>query len=224
MGIDFIDQSGETRLVGRITGTDEAAQDHSYQTIGPDLELGPGSGRNTGTSYFATVMGNLLGDALTKTKNYLGGLIGAYSVTGAKATTYPSGAVLAQITDGVTDVDGAFVAYIDGDGAQTNCGAMFKVRSNNSTPGSGPQFGLDLQDAAHDGYLPVGAAFYKSAPLRIVSDVVFLVGDPNPTDNVTGVNVAGPGSLYFAVTTPKLWINTNTKANLTWIVVGSQVP
>lgn len=220
-----------TRLQGEVTFLDAASQpvpiggiedtftgDSSYQTVAPDLTLDAAVGDDTDTHYFAAGMFNLFGAALTKTKNYLGGVIGAYSITGVKATTYPSGAVLAQITDGVTDCDGAVVAYIDGDSAQTNCGAMFKVRSNNSTAASGPNFGVDLQDAAHDGFQPVDAAFYKSAPLRLVGDVCMLVGAGNPVDGTTGASVTGPGSLYFdtTVTTKAVYVNTNTKASPTW--------
>jgi hypothetical protein len=95
---------------------------------------------------------------------------------------------------------------------------MFKVRCNNSTAASGPNFGLDLQDAAHDGYIPVDAAFYKSAPVRIVADVCLLVGSGDPVNGTTGANVCGPGSLYFdvAITTKAVYVNTNTKASPTW--------
>lgn len=196
----------------------------SYQDVGVDLTLGAAAGKTGDTAFLAPIMGNLFGAVLSKLGNYLGGLIGHYSVTGAGSSTFPTGAVLAGIGDGSTDADGAVVAYIDGDSAVTNCGAMFKVRTNNSSAGSGPNFGLDLQDAAHDGFQPVNAAFYKSAPLRLVADVVFLVGAAAPTDGVagTGANVAGPGSLYSATTAGKLYINTNTKASPTWTIVGTQ--
>lgn len=190
----------------------------SYQDVATDLELAAGAGKTGDTAFLAPVMGNVIGDALTKLGNYIGGLIGHFSVTGSNATTFPSGAVLAGIGDGVTDVDGAVVAYIDGDSAQTNCGAMFKVRSNNSTVASGPNFGLDLQDASHDGFQPVDAAFYKSAPLRLVGDVCLLIGSADPVNGTTGANVTGPGSLYFdtSISTKAVYVNTNTKASPTW--------
>ncbi len=220
---DWVNRAGVVVESGTLQGSGgEYADAASYQDVAVDLTLAAAAGKDTGTAYLSPIMGNLLGAALTRTKNYLGGLIGAFSVTGSVASTYPTGGVLAQVTDGVTDCDGAVVAYIDGDSAQTNCGAMFKVRTNNSTAASGPNFGLDLQDAAHDGYLPVDAAFYKSAPVRIVSDVVVLVGAADPVNGTTGATVAGPGSLFVGTTSAKLWINTNTKASPTWTVVGSQ--
>jgi hypothetical protein len=229
----FYDENGIERLTGTIDNPGGSAAtdavplpsvgyDHSFQADAYDLQVDPAVGDSTDSHFFAGGMWSILGDTLTKTKNYLGGVIGVYGITGTKATTYPAGAVLAQIADGVTEADGAVVAYIDGDSAQTNCGAMFKVRSNNSTAASGANFGLDLQDASHDGYIPVDAAFYKSAPIRIVSDVTIAVGAADPQSGVTGANVMGPGALYVATTTPKLFINTNTKASPTWTVVGSQ--
>src|SRR5262245_48127911 len=111
----------------------------SFQACAADLDLGADAGKDSGdgTAFLAGMMGNLLGDSLSKTGNYLGGVIGHYNVTGLKATSYPSGALLAGIGDGVTEADGAVVAYVDGDSALTKAGAAFKVRSNNSTPGSG---------------------------------------------------------------------------------------
>jgi hypothetical protein len=194
----------------------------SFQTCAADLDLLAAAGRNVadGSSFLAAVMGNLLGDALAKTGNYLGGGIFHYSVTGAKASHYPTGAVLAGIGDGVSAADGAVVAYIDGDSGQTNAGAAFKVRSNNSTAGSGFDFGVDLQDAAHDGYQPVNDAFYKKAPVRIVRDVCILAGDAVPTDGVagTGLNVAGEGSLYVRTHTAAaaVYINTGAKTSPVW--------
>lgn len=213
---------------GPVMGTPTIGEEqgaHSFQTVPADLVLLPLAGSDDGGNpkYLAGVMGNVLADdALLNAANYLGGVIGAYSIPGAKATTYPAGAVLAQISDGVTDVDGAVVAYIDGDGDVTTAGAAYKVRCNNSTPGSGFDFGLDLQDAAHDGYLPVDSAFYKKAQARLTEDVCVLVVTGTPSNGTTGANVCGPGSLCVSTSTKKLYINTNTKASPTWTVVGTQ--
>jgi hypothetical protein len=134
--------------------TETYVDSHSHQSDAADLTLDSKAGSSTSGSpkYLASSMWNVFGDTLTRTANYIAGVIGAYSVTGTKSSTYPTGAVLAQITDGVTDVDGAVVAYIDGDSSQTNAGAAFTVRNNNSTPGSGFAFGVDLKGPTHDGY------------------------------------------------------------------------
>lgn len=217
---------GVTRLEGVLEGDAQPyGGPDSYQPVAVDLELTAGAGGTAGDpSFLAPIMGNLLGSTLTKAGNYLAGLIGHFTVDGANSSTYPTGAVLAGIGDGVTDVHGAVVAYIDGDSAQTNAGAMFKVMSNNSTAASGPDYGLDLQDAAHDGFKPVDEAFYKKAPLRLPADVVVLTGAAAPTDGGagTGQGFAGPGSLYVDTAGAKLYINTNTAASPTWTVVGSQ--
>jgi hypothetical protein len=226
----ILDQGGSIKIDGvfelnnGLEGTvspPTTAYDHSYQADAFDLNVDAAIGDNTNTHFFAGGMWSILGASLTKTKNYLGGVIGVLGVTGTQATTYPVGAVHAMISDGVTKGFGV-VAYIDGDDSTTTADAMYKVMCNNSTAASGASFGLDLQDAAHDGYIPVDASFYKSAPVRIVSDVCFLIGAAAPTNGTTGANITGPGSLYFATTTPKLYINTNTKASPTWTVVGTQ--
>ena len=199
----------------------------SFQTVAADLNLDPGAGSNGDggdTDFLAGVMGNIIGADLTagKDANYLGGVIGHFNITGTKRTTYPSGAILAGIGDGVTQVDGAVVAYIDGDSAQTNCGAMFKVRSNNSNGASGPDFGLDLQDAAHDGFQAVNRAFYKKAQIRLTEDVVIFTNAGAPVNGTTLDNVAGKGALCIDTTNGELYINTGTLTDSTWVKVGTQ--
>jgi len=160
--------AGGTEIEEDYTGT------HSHQSTSADLTLSAGAGSADGSNpkYLAASMWNLFGDTLTKDANYLGGSISAYSITGTKATTYPSGAVLAQITDGVTEADGAVVAYIDGDSSLTKAGAAFTVRNNNSTPGSGFHFGLDLKGAAHDGYPAVA---YLDGEIRFANGTYVVV-------------------------------------------------
>lgn len=198
----------------------------SFQLLAADLTLAPGAGTSDpgDTAFLGAAMGNVLGADLTQTHNYVGGVIGHYSVTGTNASTYPVGAVLGGIGDGTTTADGAFVAYTDGDSALTTAGAAFKVMNNNSTAGSGFDYGLDLQDAAHDGYDAVDEDFYNEAPLRLVRDVVVLVNDASPTDGVagTGAGTAGTGSLYVDTVSGTLYINTGSKASPVWTVVGDQ--
>lgn len=147
---------------------------HSFQSIAADLTLGTNAGSSDGSNpkYDAAAMFNLFGDSVVSTADYLAGVIGAYSVTGTKYTTYPSGAVLGQITDGVTDVDGAFVAYIDGDSSLTNAGAAFTVRNNNSTGGSGFKYGLDLKGPTHDGFPAVA---YVNGEIRFSNGTYITV-------------------------------------------------
>lgn len=208
----------------RLCSVDVQTPADSYQTFAIDLTLGAASGKSDAgdTAFFAPVMGNLMNAAaLTKTQNYLGGGIFHYTVTGSGATTYPNGAVLGGIGDGSTDAKGAFVAYTDGDSETTTARAAYKVMNNNSTAASGFDFGVDLQDAAHDGFAAVDKDFYLKAPVRLVSDVVFIV-DVACTSGTTGDNVAGPGSLCFNTADGKLYINTGTITDSTWTVVGTQ--
>jgi len=68
----------------------------SYQTSSVDLTLGATSGKNVadGTAYLASYMGNTHGSAMTKTGNYVAGVIGSYDIQSTNATHYPSGPVL----------------------------------------------------------------------------------------------------------------------------------
>jgi hypothetical protein len=192
----------------------------SNQGIASDETLSAGAGKDfaSGTAYLASIMGNVHGDSLTKNANYIGGVIGADSVTGAKATTYPKGAVLAQITDGVTESDGAVVAYIDGDSSLTLANAAFKAMQNNSTPGSGFTYGLDLFGAAHNGYLELSI---KNAAIRMDHEVCILNGSGAPVDAVTGAGFTEKGSLYIDNSTGKMYANTGSKAVPAWTAFES---
>lgn len=193
---------------------------HSFQMLAADLTLEAGSGSSAGDNpkFLAAIMGNIIGATLTADANYLGGVIGAYSVTGTKATTYPAGAVLAQISDSVTEADGAVVAYIDGDSGVTTANAAFKAMANNSNAGSGFNYGLDLTSGSHDGF---NALAILKADLRLTNDVCVLQGTAVPTDGTTGANFAGPGSMYIRVSgsNSNAYINCNTKASPTWKLV-----
>lgn len=162
---------------------DEYADDGSFQPIGPDLNLDPAAGTSDvgDSAYLATIMGNVLGDTLTKTKTIIAGLIGKFSVLGAKLSTYPWGGVVGEIGDGVEGADGAFVAVLGGDSAQTNARAAFTVDNQNSTPGSGFDYGLDLLGVDHDGYGPV---------VYDVADIRFSDGTTQSTAAVASGTIA----------------------------------
>lgn len=158
----------------------------SHQTIAADLTLASGAGRDVadGTSHLAAIMGHLLGSALTKTANYLAGVIGKLTVTGSQGSHYQVGGVLGIIGDGVTEADGAFVAVLDGDSAVTTANAAFAVRKNNSVPGSDFAFGLDLKGAAHDGFTAVA---YSTGEIRFSNGTKITVSG----DTITFTNAAG---------------------------------
>lgn len=192
----------------------------SYQPVAPDLNVSAGVGSNSGSNpkFIAAVMGNILGDSLTKAANYLAGVIGAYSLTGSLVSTYPAGAVLGQITDGVTAANGAFVAYVDGDSSVTKANAAFKAMSNNSNAGSGFDYGMDLTSPGHDGYADL--AILK-ADIRMSHDVCTFSGATAPVDGVTGAGYAGTGSLYIARDTGKGYLNGGSKAVPAWKIITS---
>lgn len=199
----------------------EYAGSKSFQAYAPDLTLAAGAGKDLpNTAFLAAVMGNVLGDALTKTGDYLAGVIGAYSVTGVKGTHMQAGAILGVIMDGVTAGDGALVAVVDGDSAQTNVNAAFAYRMNNSVPGSGVDFGLDLFGAAHDGF---DEARIIKASIRMAKEVCILTKAGVPADGIagTGAGFAEKGSLCVDLTNGKLYVNGGSKASPTWKLVTS---
>ncbi len=192
----------------------------SFQIVAPDLTLDAAAGTSDAgdTDFLAAIMGNLLGDSLTKTNNYLAGVIGHYSVTGVRASTMPVGGVLGGIGDTVTDADGAIVGYIDGDSGITKANAAFKAMSNNSVPGSGFDFGLDLFGAAHNGFSEL--AILK-ADIRLSKEVVIMNGAGAPVDGGagTGAGFAEIGSQFIDRTNGNLYLNAGTKAAPVWKLV-----
>lgn len=181
-----------------------SAADASNQAVEADATLGASFGTSTAadSNFGGAVMGNIWGTNLTKKYNYIGGLIGQYSVDGTNASTYPTGAVLGAIGDGTTTAKGAFVAYIDGDsGAPTAAGAAFKAMNLTSTPGvPGFSYGLDLYDNNTDpDYLPLA---FGTADIRLQNGETIS----NATDGVVAISgnlkIASPTTLTVTGTDP----------------------
>lgn len=162
---DLVIQAGDS-----ITySSEEYAGTGSFQPIGPDLNLDPDAGSSTDPKYIAVIMGNIIGDALSKTKTYIGALIGKLSITGTNASSYPRAAVIAEVGDGVTAADGGFVSVLGGDSALTTANAAYGVDNQNSTPNSGFAYGIDLSKATHDGY---PAMAYRTGDIRFSNGTV----------------------------------------------------
>lgn len=153
----------------------------------------------------------IFGATLTKAGNYIGAMFARYGITGVKSTTLPAGAAQAWIEDGVTDVDGAVVAYIDNTSAATKALAAFKSRMARNVAGDGYDYGMDLYDA--------GFATILKALLRSPNEVAVLEKAGAPVDGVagTGAGFAGRGSLLVDYTNGTLYQNTGTKASPTWM-------
>jgi hypothetical protein len=175
----------------------------SFQVFAGDLELAAAAGSDDGTDpkFLAGVMGNLLGADVDGEGNYLGGVIGALSVTGL-VTDYPSGGILGVIMDGVTDADGAVVAVLDGSdpSAVTRARAMFACRVLNNNEGSGVDFGLDLYAEPSEHYsdteteTPQGLNV-EIAEIRLSNGLYIMSGTVDPS---AGDGIEAPvGSLYL---------------------------
>lgn len=214
-----------------VTGDDAYTGADSYQVLAPDLELAAGAGgEDNDPSFLAAVMGNALGDALTKTGNYIAGVIGALSVTGVNASKYPVAALMGVLMDGVTDADAIICAVLDGSdpSAQTNARAAFGVRQINNHASSGVEYGLDLHDAGDTDIMTDAEPFKTTkATVRSASEVCIIDGAGVPVDYTdgdpvaTGEGYAEIGSLYIDRTNGKLYINGGTKAQPVWKLVTS---
>lgn len=178
---------------------------NSFQHLAPDLTLGAAAGSSTDPKYIAPVMGNILGDALTKTKNILAGLIAKFTITGARATTYPAAAIVAEVGEGVTECDGAVVAVIGGDSGQVKGDAAFSIDYQNSTAGSGFDWVVRGHRAAHDGYnaaAPLkGFALVGVDAGALPCGIYFGVAtdDAGIVAQVGADNTIADGSLYISI-------------------------
>lgn len=213
------------------TGDDAYEGASSHQTLAPDLEIAAGAGgEDNDPSFLAAVMGNAIGDALTKTGNYIAGVIGALSVTGVNASKYPVAALMGVLMDGVTDADAIICAVLDGSdpSAATNARAAFGVRMINNNASSGVEYGLDLHDAGDTDIMTSADPFRTTkATVRSASEVCIIDGAGVPVDYTdgdpvaTGEGYAEIGSLYIDRTNGKLYINGGTKAQPVWKIVTS---
>lgn len=160
---------------------------------------------------------------LPKDSNYVAGVIAKYSIPGTVDSSYPCAALVAEVGEDVGDgKPDAVCAVVGGDGAAVTPRAMFGVRKLNSNASSDPDYGVDLQDDLAVG-LSYQALAYAKAPLRLVSDVVVLVGAGVPSSGAsgTGDDVAGKGSLYVDITNGKLYINGGVITSPDWKLVTS---
>lgn len=194
-----------------------------YSVLGADLELEAAAGTSDSTDphYIMPIMGNLIGAALTKTENYLAGVYGKYSVTGAKSTVRPTGGTVGEAAG---RCDGAVVAVLGSheDATEARPGAMFKAfnDNNNHAEGAGTakaDYGMDLFDD-HQSKLK-----YTKADIRMSYEVCVLSGAGAPTNGVagTGAAFAEIGSIYCDRTNGKAYINGGTKASPTWKLITS---
>jgi len=91
------------------------------------------------------IRGRVTGSNLSKTRNYVTGVTGQYLITGTNNSEFINAGLLGVVGDQTTTANAAVVAYLDGDGGLTTAGAAYAVGMKNSTPGSGFNYGLDLQ-------------------------------------------------------------------------------
>lgn len=215
--LEYIEDGVRLPTGKKLTTSQAYSGADSFQPVEVDLELAAGTGvDDPDTSHVAPVMGHVFGDdALTKTGNYIAGVIGKFTVAGAHVCRYALAGIAGIIGDGVSVAHGAVVAILDGDSAVTRATAFFKALNHNTTPGSGVDYGLDLA-SGHDAYPEAPIA---KAALRLDNDVVILTGDGAPVDGTTGDDFAGPGSLYIDYTNANHYIQTGAIDDPVWKLV-----
>ena len=189
----------------RVTGTIES-------TFGSNTKTDPAAAYG--------IRGTISGSNLTKTSNYMAGVLGVYNITGTNASTFPRAGVTGFIADTTVTADAAVMAYLDGDGGNTRARAGFGITMQNTTPSSGFEYGMDLNMADIDPSVPYVRP-YKKAEWRVSNDVVFLTGAGVPTNGDTGAGFAGPGSICIDISAGKMYLNGGTKASPVWKIVTS---
>ena len=182
----------------------------SFQSGSFDTNVSGTPGHEGG--FVAGVMGNVLGAVTGSGNSVFAGTIGNYTLTGANSSTYAKGATIGMVGDGTTSADGAVVAVLGGDLANsgvTTARAAFTVDYENSALASGFTYGLDLAGpGAHNGY---PAAFYRTADVRLANGLT--------VKSVTTAITAGTGC---SDTAGSLTVTTHATGRATlWICNGT---
>ena len=141
-------------------------------------------------------------------------------ITGTNASDFIKTGVLGVVGDQTTTADAAVVAYLDGDGGLTSAGAAYGVSMKNSTPGSGFDYGLDLQ-WINLGLTGLDSPF-KQADIRFNNGVELVAntaGNISINANITATSINGDGTNLSNVTASYVNIN-NANAN----VIGQFYP
>ena len=139
-----------------------------------------------------SVRGRVTGSNLTKTRNYVTGVTGQYLVTGTNASEFINTGLLGVVGDQTTTANAAVVAYLDGDGGLTTAGSAYGVSMKNSTPGSGFDYGLDLQFI--DLNIAGTTAPFKQADIRFNNGVELVANVANIISIGANLTVTGTTS------------------------------
>ena len=151
-----------------------------------------GSNSSADPASAQAVRGRVTGANLTKTRNYVTGVTGQYLITGTNASEFIKAGVLGVVGDQTTTADGAVVAYLDGDGGLTTANAAYAVSMKNSTPGSGFDYGLDLQFI--DLNIAGTTAPFKQADIRFNNGVELVANVSNTISIDANLTVTGTTS------------------------------
>ena len=159
-----------------------------------------GSNSSADPASAQAVRGRVTGSNLTKTRNYVTGVTGQYLITGTNASQFINTGLLGVVGDQTTTANAAVVAYLDGDGGLTTAGSAYGVSMKNSTPGSGFDYGIDLQFIDLN---VVGTTTpFKQADIRFnngvelvanVANTISIGSNLTVTGNITGSTITSTG-------------------------------
>ena len=188
----FADVSGVANTVGGGATVATISVLNVASTFGSNSSADPASAQ--------AIRGRVTGSNLSKTRNYVAGVTGQYLVTGTNASEFINTGLLGVVGDQTTTANAAVVAYLDGDGGLTTAGSAYGVSMKNSTPGSGFDYGLDLQ------FINLNVAGtttpFKQADIRFNNGVTLVAntaGNISINANVTVGNLNVTGTVKTGV-------------------------
>jgi hypothetical protein len=161
------------------------------------------------------IRGRVTGSNLSRTRNYVTGVTGQYLVTGTNNSEFINAGLLGVVGDQTTTANAAVVAYLDGDGGLTTAGAAYGVSMKNSTPGSGFDYGLDLQWI--DLNLSGMDAPFKVADIRFNNGVTLVAntaGNININANVSATSFSGNGANLTDVAASQIFVSNSSASNI----------
>jgi hypothetical protein len=161
------------------------------------------------------IRGRVTGSNLSRTRNYVTGVTGQYLVTGTNNSEFINAGLLGVVGDQTTTANAAVVAYLDGDGGLTTAGAAYGVSMKNSTPGSGFDYGLDLQWI--DLNLSGMDVPFKVADIRFNNGVTLVAntaGNININANVSATSFSGNGANLTDVAASQIFVSNSSASNI----------
>ncbi len=205
--------SASLNVASTLFGTTGARQAATHSNASVDATYGSSDFTDPGAGY--GLSGNISGSNLTKTNNYLAGLMGVYNITGTNASLFPKAGVIGMIGDATTTANAAVLAELDGNTGVTTANAAFGVMMLNSNVGSGFAYGLDLHQSAVDsqGHGSYPAVSFSAADIRLANGVAILSGTGAPSSSGASTSNCNIGAGKPNLPLGSLYLNASGGTN-----------